>query len=416
MKTTVLIAGAGPCGTTLAWHLAKNGVDTILIEGMGEGQTRHEFIADVPGFVLNMPVMKDLPEDCVGTLANFLMARGPGMPITDAIRLPRPDYVPLYLDRVVKFLRAKAGNAGAKVMYDTRLKKIDKTASGMSAQIIKKGKAQKITADLIVDCTGGKSEFARLAGLPVEKGDEVRAYRGIYKYDPDRIANSIGETLFPYGNSMLTGFAAAYSTYNIFWDPAEKTIDVLAGGRADKTDPVPVITSTKERLHLGEQVHGSGGVITLRRPKFRVATDGFMVLGEAAGHINNAHGSGVGAGMMAATSAAEIIKHSLEHGGPTQRNLDNFGPLFFSRGGNALAYYYEIYRFVSSLKNIEIHDLFVYEGMNANTIQAAFEQRIPKTNDLKSIISTLHLLARPALALKGMRATRRALRKSKTCC
>lgn len=416
MKTTVLIAGAGPCGTVLAWNLAKKGMDTIVVEKMSEGMTRHEFIADVPGFLMNIPAMSDLPKDCVGTLANFLLARGPGMPMNQAIRLPRPDYVPLYLDRVVKFMRNKATSAGARIIYDARLKKFEKTASGMAVSVTINGRNQKIMADLVVDCSGGRSELARQAGLPIETGDEVRAYRGVYQYDPDSITRAIGETIFPYGNSMLTGFAASYSTYNLFWDPAEQTIDVLAGGRADKTDPIHVINSTKASLKLRTQVHGSGGVIMLRRPHFRVALDGFMVLGEAAGHINTAHGSGVAASMMAAGSAAKIINYSLERGGPTQRNLENFGPLFFSNGGNVLAYYYEIYRFASNLKQVDIHDLFMYEGINARTIKAAFEQRIPKTNDLKSIVSALHLLARPGLAIKGMRATRLALRKSRVCC
>ncbi len=416
MKTTVLIAGAGPCGAALAWYLATTGIDTLLVEAMDKGRTRHEFVADVPEFLLKQPVMSGLPPACISTLANFILARGPAMDIKHAIRLPRPDYVPLYLDKVVGFLRLKATIDGARVLYKTRLEGLERRHTGMYATVNQQGRRQGIEAEMVVDCTGGRSWFARGLGLPVEAGDEVVAYRGIYGYETHRVMDAIGQTLFPYGNNMLTGFAAAYSTYNIFWDPKEHTIDVLVGGRSDRTAPLDVIQSVKHALGLSPQVHGSGGVIMLRRPHFDAVLDGFMVLGEAAGHINSAHGSGVAAGIMAAQSAADVIRHSLQHGGPTRSNLKSFGPLFFSRGGNVLAYYYQVYRFVSTLTGTQIHDLFIHGAINENTVKAAFEQRIPRVESLRSMLASMRILARPGLALTAAAAIRRAIKASKQCC
>jgi 2-polyprenyl-6-methoxyphenol hydroxylase-like FAD-dependent oxidoreductase len=184
---TVLIAGAGPTGLTLACELARRGVSFRLIEASpgpqpgsrGKGiQPRSLEVFDDLGIVdrviahgrLAMPTRSTGPDGQVtlgGAVPKELLDR-PDIPY--AASLITPEW------RVEEALRLRLAESGGAVEFGTALSSFEQSDEGVSAVIVRRGEAETVTACWLVGCDGGHSVVRRQAGIPFvgETREEVR--------------------------------------------------------------------------------------------------------------------------------------------------------------------------------------------------------------------------------------------------
>ncbi|MEV4708239.1 FAD-dependent oxidoreductase [Actinoplanes sp. NPDC049316] len=186
-ETTVLIAGAGPTGLTLACELARGGVPFRLIEaapgprpgsrGKGVQPRTLEIFEDlgIAGRVLAhgriaMPIHSTAPDGSV--------TRGGAVPeeLADRPDIPYPASLITPEWRVEEALRLRLAELGGAVEFGTALTGFEQSGDGVSATVVKDGTTRTVTAQWLVGGDGGHSVVRRQAGITFdgETREEVR--------------------------------------------------------------------------------------------------------------------------------------------------------------------------------------------------------------------------------------------------
>ena len=185
MSPEVLIAGSGPTGLTLACELARGGVPFRLVEAepgprpgsRGKGvQPRSLEVFDDLGVVdrvlahgrLAMPIRLIRPDGRVTSNGPAPAGERPGIPYPDGLITPEW--------RVEEALRLRLAELGGAVEFGTALDGFEQSGDGVSAVLVKDGRAETVAARWLVGCDGGHSVVRKRAGIPFEgeTRDEVR--------------------------------------------------------------------------------------------------------------------------------------------------------------------------------------------------------------------------------------------------
>jgi 2-polyprenyl-6-methoxyphenol hydroxylase-like FAD-dependent oxidoreductase len=176
-EPTVLIAGAGPTGLTLACELARGGVSFRLVEAepgprpgsRGKGvQPRTLEVFDDLGVVdrvlahgrMAMPIRTVAPDGAV--------TAGGTEPARDRPDIPYPASLITPEWRVEETLRLRLAELGGDVDFGTALGSFEQSGEGVSAVVAKDGVAETVTARWLVGCDGGHSVVRKQAGIAFE--------------------------------------------------------------------------------------------------------------------------------------------------------------------------------------------------------------------------------------------------------
>lgn len=180
----VLIAGAGPAGSSLAIRLARLGVEVTLIDRdrFPRQKLCGEFISpecfrlldelgacDTIESLGGSPILQTCFYSASGSVATVPTRWFGGRP---ALGLSRAAFDNALLER--------ARQSGVRVLCETRLVDIKAAGSTISAAIIKSsdGTRSELDADLFVDATGRQAAFAALLGA--QRGLPVACVRPKY--------------------------------------------------------------------------------------------------------------------------------------------------------------------------------------------------------------------------------------------
>ena len=175
--TTVLIAGAGPTGLTLACELARAGVSFGLVEAApgprpgsrGKGvQPRTLEVFDDLGIVgrvlangrMAMPIRSTAPDGKVTLSGTDTVTGRPDIPYPASLITPEW--------RVEEALRLRLAEFGGAVEFGTALHSFEQSDDDVSAVVVKDGEAETVTARWLVGCDGGHSAVRKQAGIAFE--------------------------------------------------------------------------------------------------------------------------------------------------------------------------------------------------------------------------------------------------------
>jgi 2-polyprenyl-6-methoxyphenol hydroxylase-like FAD-dependent oxidoreductase len=184
-KPTVLIAGAGPTGLTLACELARGGVPVRLVEAApgpqpgsrGKGvQPRTLEVFDDLGVVdrvlahgrIAMPIRSTGPDGQVTLGGAGTFEDRPDIPYPASLITPEW--------RIEEALRLRLAELGGAVEFGTTLGGFEQSDDGVSATLVKGGETETITARWLVGCDGGRSTVRKQAGIAFE-GETREAVR-----------------------------------------------------------------------------------------------------------------------------------------------------------------------------------------------------------------------------------------------
>ena len=166
-EVDVLVVGGGPAGSAAAIAAAREGADTLLIEQFG--------------FLGGMGTAALVPAFCPFTDGEKPVVRGIGLEILEEMKSSMPhvdpgayDWVPIDTERLKAIYERRVLSAGARILLLTRFIDAigDERGTVPSIVIHNKSGIQRVTARVIVDCTGD-ADVAAAAGAPFEKGDSV---------------------------------------------------------------------------------------------------------------------------------------------------------------------------------------------------------------------------------------------------
>jgi 2-polyprenyl-6-methoxyphenol hydroxylase-like FAD-dependent oxidoreductase len=180
-ETTVIIAGAGPTGLTLALDLARREIPFRLIDAArepfqgsrGKGiQPRTLEIFDDLGVVDSIlesggPYPKLRIH--VGPISFRAGSLGSDKPPTENVPYPNLWMVPQF--RTEEILRERLRTFGVKVEFDTALATFMQDKDGVHAVL---STGESVRADFLVGCDGGHSTVRKVLGLRLE-GDALDA-------------------------------------------------------------------------------------------------------------------------------------------------------------------------------------------------------------------------------------------------
>jgi menaquinone-9 beta-reductase len=327
IRTDVLVVGAGPGGSSAAFHLASRGVDVLLVDKAifprekvcGDGLT--------PRGVRAMQTMGIEPSDPGFFRTEALRAYGVDGFVTDykwpklrdfpqvGVVRTRFDFDDLLIKRAVE--------AGTTFQQGVEAKSPVLDGGWVrGAAIGENGESREVIARFVVAADGASSRFASKAGVSRDPRRAVAiAARRYYRIprpqepvleafldlrDRDGLMAGYG-WIFPLGDGLVNVGAGLLNTFKRFKEvSAKKVMDVF-------TEQLPPEWLIDEDHAEGPLLSGPIPMGINRRP---LAVPGLLLVGDAGGVTNPFNGEGIAYAMETGEIAAELLADALARNRP----------------------------------------------------------------------------------------------------
>ncbi len=230
-----------------------------------------------------------------------------------------------------------------------------------------------IEARWIVDASGFSG--ARLIGQPrIQPRDICAAAQEVRRVVDIKAARSFFEShgAAPGDTVCFTSIAGGYSIVNVTLKG--ETIGILTGSiPADgyPTGKALIDQFVEKHAWIGDTIFGGARKLPLGRPIKKFSDGNVIAIGDAAVQMFSAHGSGIGAGLI----AANLLAETLAAGGDAAR----YERLWRKRYGLLFGAYDLVRRFSQNRTPEQLAALMRLGVVSPNSIKAGLEQRWPFT-------------------------------------
>ncbi len=212
----------------------------------------------------------------------------------------------LIIDRKIfdKELAIKSAKAGTDIMLKTNVKDLiirDHKVCGVVAKHL--GKTFEIQSDVVIGADGIESNMARYAG--------IETYR-----DPKNIASCaqyelVGMDVDPEYLEFYFGSEIAPNGYLWIFPKGDGVANVGLGIRGTTDTAMDYLNRYVSKLDATPVELNIGGV-PVSGPIAKTYTDGFLVVGDAAGHVDPITGGGIHTTISCARTAGEVAAESVK--------------------------------------------------------------------------------------------------------
>jgi geranylgeranyl reductase family protein len=325
----VLVVGAGPAGSSAAYHLARHGVDVLMVDKAvfprekvcGDGLT--------PRGVAALQRMHVDPSDAGFTRVDGLRSYGLHDVVVE-LPWPRrrsfPDFgvvrTRLEFDNL---LAEHAVKAGARFQQGTEAVGTLTDAGWVTgAELSEGGTTREVRARFVVAADGASSRLGGQLGVVRDTdrplGIAARRYYRTSRPEqrvletwlnlPDERTNGVMAGygwIFPLGDGVVNVGAGVLNSYTSFKETsARKVLDVFLG-------QLPPEFELDEDHAIGPVLSGPIPMGINRRPS---AVPGMLLVGDAGGVTNPFNGEGIAYAMETGELAAEVVTDALTRGRP----------------------------------------------------------------------------------------------------
>ncbi len=380
----VAIIGAGTAGAAAALFCARRGMDVVCLDRRPLGEAGAYWVNGVAKSAFEQAGIAppQAPELLAHGVAFHLVAGyGP-----ERVVVRDHDLMEVDMRLLVERLQRTAREAGARLKGSTRVEGLGDTGLQTSRGTVR--------ARWYIDASGLAG--ADLLGAPSPAPSDIcAAAQAVHRVQDYQQATGFFEAhgVQPGHTLCFSGIEGGYSILNLRLD--DDHLSILTGsvpaagyrsGRRMLRDFV------EETPWVGEHIFGGSRAIPLSLPDRRLRRDNVAALGDAAGQVFSAHGSGIGAGLIAARMLADALADHRGLAGYEHAWNERFRPLFTSA---------DIFRrFSQSLDVGDLKHLMQTGLMDAELARSALEQRLP-TLGMPQVLSKLTSLIRsPGLAVR----------------
>jgi len=394
-KTTdrfdVVVAGAGTAGASAALHLARSGLSVALLDARPFSQSGARWMNGVPPWMFDRAGI-DFPEKPEPGSNRFPASiRDYRGRVYQKFFLPPVFHVDMR--RLVKHLQNLALKAGATPIEKATPIHFDLTdGRPVRLHLSQKGKEKRafrraVRARLFVDATGLNGALRCLAPVlknscpPLEGKDLCFAAHQVKKIRDLPGARAFLERTRAEPGEFINfvGVDGGFSTLTVKVLLENRKVEILTGAIADgrhKTGPEILADFLAEEPWIGKKIFGGSGLIPIRRPFDRLAAPGVALVGDAGCQVFPAHGSGTGAGLIAARILAEAVTPRDDPGslGATWA----YQAAFMKEIGGVFAGYDILRRLSQGLSSEEFRKLLASGLMAHSGTLDALDQKMPK--------------------------------------
>lgn len=378
----VAIVGAGTAGAAAAGFCAERGMRVLCVDRRPLDDAGARWVNGVPEHAFTsagLPLPHGDEHRGEGGGFHLVAGRGPERLVLGATGVLEVD-----MRHLVARLHERAVRLGATLLGDTRV-----LAASSDILATDRGDAR---VRWLVDASGHAG--ARLLDLPpvppehlCTAAQEVRRVR-----DPAGARAFFAAHEIPMGDVLcFTGIAGGFSILNV--RVTGDHVGILTGSIPALGHPsgkAILDTFVAEQPWIGERIFGGARAIPLRRPRDVLARGIIALLGDAGCQVFPAHGSGIGAGLV----AARVLADALAAG----QGVHGYAVAWQRRHGGLLAAYDLFRRFSQTLTPDDIARMIASGLMDADAARAGMVQAMPRLS-LRALPRKLGALARsPALA------------------
>lgn len=360
-KVDLFVVGAGTAGATLSLHAASCGLRVLCVDRRPLDEAGARWVngvgrADFQQAAIDAPSGAELR----GSDTAFHLTAGWG---PERLTLRGHGVLEVDMRHLVARLQGLAVQRGATLVGEVRVEAVEDGLVRTSAG--------SVAADVIADGSGlGGARL--LPSVPVPSTDICAAAQAVHRVgdpagaraflDAHRVAEN--ETL------CFSGVAGGYSILNV--RVAHGEVGLLTGSiPADghRSGRRLIADFLAEQPWIGPEVFGGHRPIPLGQPQPVLARDRIARLGDAAGQVFAAHGSGIAAGMVAARMLAEALAYG---GGP-----NDYAVKWMRTHGGLFAAYDCFRRFSQRLSMDELRTLFQSGLIDEASAAAGLAQTLP---------------------------------------
>jgi flavin-dependent dehydrogenase len=374
----VVIAGAGSAGCAAAYHLARRGLRVAVLERGALAAAGARWVNGVaPEMFDAAGLARPAGDELRGGGGPFILCD----PTTGArVTVPVSPVWQVDMPRLVARLQALAASAGAHFFAHVRPLGLALEAGRPAALAATGGGVWR--ARLFVDATGVTGALRRMlpafGGEALAPSDVCGAAQHVRRIaDPAGARDFLARWGVARGaNLAFAGLAGGYSTLVVQVDAALREVELLAGAAGPGGSGRRLLAAFVQRERwIGPLVFGGQGAIPLRRPWRRFAAPGMALVGDAACQVFPAHGSGVGAGLIAGRLLAEAAAARADAGGAGAMQAYQAA---YRAGPGAVAAAYDVFRRLSqSLAGAEAARLVSAGLVSRGSLEAGLAQRMP---------------------------------------
>ncbi|MCC6901570.1 MAG: NAD(P)-binding protein [Polyangiaceae bacterium] len=362
MHADLAIVGAGTAGAALAFFAAKRGLRVVCLERRAAREAGARWVNGVPGWAFDAAGL-DRPRDAevfgAGHEMHLLAGFGPRR-----VTIRGHDVLELDMRALVERLQSLAREHGATLVENARVIGFDGRTLDTSAG--------RVTARWYADASGLAGarllEQARVNASDLcAAAQEVRAVSDLAGARAffERHQVDAGHT------ACFTGVAGGFSVINVRL--AGDRVGILTGsipGAGHPAGQAILDRFVADQKWIGARLFGGARAIPLRRPLDVLARGNVALIGDAACQVFSAHGSGIGAGMI----AARLLADALAEG----REPHDYAVAWHRQYGGLFATFDSFRRFSQSLGERDLDRMMAAGLLDEHSARAGLEQRLPR--------------------------------------
>ncbi len=344
-----IIIGAGPAGTMCAKRLAQNGFSVKIYEkraeigspkrcGEGLSEASQNFVGKIP-------------DRCIAQHMKGARLYAPNGRYLDAI-LTEGGFV---LERKVfdKWLAEEAVKAGATIQANTFVSSLLKDDRGFYSGV--KGEFMGNTfeekARIVICATGAESPIRNQALGVFSK---INLVDSCIQYEMTNV-DMVSDMIHIYLSSVL-----APRGYVWVFPKGEHRANVGLGIVPQDKKPgdyMQLFLKEHPEIAKGSILEVNAGCVPVGGMVKDMVTNGFVLCGEAANHVNPIHGGGIKEAVISGQMAADVIGECLKKNDVSKKALSKYNDAWWEERGNHLKRVEKLRETLEKLSDQDLNDL-----------------------------------------------------------
>ncbi len=348
----VVVVGAGPAGSVTARVAADHGLDVLLIDRNPEIGVPVRCAEGVSREIENYI---EIDSRWVCNPIKGVITYGPEG--TELVITTADDPAGYVLDRRVfdKSLARDAACAGADVRVRTRAFGVIKhNGKVCGVHVNAAGERVCITADVVVAADGVESRVARWAGIDTRLRLEDVAICAQYLMCDIEANRDYCEQYF--------GWDIAPGGYAWIFPKGARCANVGIGIGANHLRGRRVVefldSFVHDRVGGGDKLAVVYGVVPLSGPIYKTVTDGMILVGDAARHVNPFSGGGIVTAIQGGQIAGAVIAKAVRERNCTARRLREYERRWWREFGRTLYAGLKAKNYILSLSRTDFNRFF----------------------------------------------------------